>query len=129
MRDSGLRITPQRLAIAASLASSPGHHTVADVFNAIHDAHPTTDVTTVYRTLAALATAGLVHSTDGPTGTVFEWTENESHHHHMVCTTCGAEIEIAPAPVVEMSAILERDTGFRLTGRHYRFEGTCKSCR
>src|SRR5882672_8101604 len=59
VRASGLKVTPQRLAVVRELAADPTHPTAQELFERLRPAMPTMSFATVYNTLDALASAGL----------------------------------------------------------------------
>lgn len=89
----------------------------------------------LYRNLAILEQAGAVRrltSTDD-TGR-FELAEELSeHHHHLVCSTCGAIEDIVLPDRIEAAlddAVTEaqQDRDFRIDAHHLELVGTCGSC-
>ena len=88
LRESGLRLTHQRLEVVREVARSDEHPDVETIDRAVRERVPTISLDTVYRTLATLAGLGLVRrvaATPGPT----RYDANTAHHHHFVCTRCG----------------------------------------
>ena len=55
---------------------------------------------TVYRTLSALADAGEVDMLRNEDGEAIWRSCSDTHHHHLVCRTCGATVEVE-GPAVE----------------------------
>ncbi len=87
LRESGLRLTHQRLEVVRELAESDEHPDVESVYRAVRVRVPTISLDTVYRTLATLDGLGLIKrvtATPGPT----RYDANTAHHHHFVCTRC-----------------------------------------
>ena len=88
LRESGLRLTHQRLEVVREVARSDEHPDVETIYRAVRERVPTISLDTVYRTLATLDGLGLVRrvaATPGPT----RYDANTAHHHHFVCTRCG----------------------------------------
>jgi Fe2+ or Zn2+ uptake regulation protein len=91
----------------------------------------------VYRNLAVLEEAGVVHrivTTDDHAR--FELAEELTgdHHHHLVCTTCGTVLDVAlPATVdLQLDRALRRAARARaFVADHHRVDlvGTCAGCR
>jgi hypothetical protein len=59
LREAGLRVTPQRLAIARSVLMRE-HPTAAEVDEAVHGQFPTMGLATVYATLNTMSSRGLL---------------------------------------------------------------------
>ena len=88
LRESGLRLTHQRLEVVREVARSDEHPDVETIYLAVRERVPTISLDTVYRTLATLNGLGLVRrvaATPGP----LRYDANTAHHHHFVCTRCG----------------------------------------
>src|SRR5258708_3960534 len=86
-RESGLAVTPQRLAIIRTLLSSAEHPSADSVFAAVRREHPHISPATVHRTLDTLCEIGearkvtLLHDSARYDG-------NTAPHHHVVCVRC-----------------------------------------
>src|SRR5580704_16507994 len=88
VRASGLKLTPQRMAIVRELAADPTHPTAQELFERLRPSLPTMSFATVYNTLDALAAAGLCEALSlapGPS----RFDPNMRPHHHAVCDRCG----------------------------------------
>jgi len=88
-----------------------------------------------YRNLSVLERAGVVHrvvATDEFTR--FELAEElTGHHHHLICSSCGAVADFTVAPELENTlaqafAAVTASTGFHT--EHHRLDllGTCERC-
>ncbi len=88
VRASGLKLTPQRMAIVRELAADPTHPTAQELFERLRAALPTMSFATVYNTLDALASAGLCAALSLAPGPA-RFDPNMQAHHHAVCDRCG----------------------------------------
>lgn len=84
----GLRSTPARRLILASLRSSPDHPSADDLVASLAESGHPTGVATVYQNLERLVGAGLVVRFVDPRGR-YRFDADRSHHHHLMCTRCG----------------------------------------
>ena len=84
LKDSGLKITPQRLAILEAVYMLDNHPTADQIIEYIRKAHPGIATGTVYKVLDALVNVGLVMrvKTDKDAMRYDGITEN---HHHLYC--------------------------------------------
>lgn len=104
LRRHGLRCTAPRLAVASVLFAVPdaGHLTAQEIVTMLDERGDPVDLTTIYRTLATLVDVGVLHAlTVNERTTTYGLTANP--HHHAVCTSCGAVIEV---PAEQLSAAL-----------------------
>src|SRR3954462_12970727 len=115
VRASGLKLTPQRMAIVRELAADPTHPTAQELFERLRPALPTMSFATVYNTLDALASAGLCAALSlapGPS----RFDPNMKAHHHAVCDRCGEVLTIPsdPAKVEPVASALPAAPGFEV---------------
>ncbi len=88
LRESGLRLTHQRLEVAREIARSDTHPNVEAVYCGVRERVPTISLDTVYRTLGALERLGLINRIDVIAGPA-RYDANSEHHHHFICARCG----------------------------------------
>ena len=60
LKDTGHRLTPQRLLILSAIRHAEGHVTAAQIQDEVRETYPYVDVSTVYRNLNALRENGLI---------------------------------------------------------------------
>jgi len=86
------------------------------------------DFSSVFRALERLEREGDVLRIDlGDGKSRFEAVGE--HHEHVRCERCG-NVEAVPGCLVEAATpIVERRTGFRVTGHRLLFSGVCPNCR
>lgn len=87
-RESGAKLTHQRLEIFREVAQTGDHPDAETVFHGVRERMPTVSLDTVYRTLWWLKELGLVN-TLGPPRERTRFDANLSSHHHFVCINCG----------------------------------------
>jgi Fe2+ or Zn2+ uptake regulation protein len=132
VRSSGLKLTPQRMAIVRELAADPSHPTAQELFERLRPALPTMSFATVYNTLDALTSAGLCAAMSLAPG-ASRFDPNMVAHHHAVCDRCGlvrdvpVEVSAHPAPRAEAASAPPADFEVRSVERIYR--GLCAECR
>jgi Fur family peroxide stress response transcriptional regulator len=88
LRESGLRLTHQRLEVAREVARSDEHPDVQTIYRGVRERIPTISLDTVYRTVAALAELGLIIRVGATPGPV-RYDANVARHHHFMCTRCS----------------------------------------
>lgn len=122
----GIRSTAQRRAIVQLIDDWRGSFTVAELHARARERHPRLGLATTYRTVELLRREGAVRPllSDGTHAYV---RCSPTHHHHLVCTTCGGveETALCAAP---SEAELHRLHGFRPTAHDLDIYGTCRRC-
>jgi len=121
------RHTLQRQIILDAVAECGGHCSPDDIYARIQAAAPAISRSTVYRTLDFFARGGLVTAADMGNGMVYE-IARENPHHHLICRTCGAKIELSHEPVQALFNKIEKQTGFCADSNHIVLWGICKAC-
>ena len=87
-RNSGAKLTHQRMEIFREVAQTGDHPDAEKVYQGVRKRMPTVSMDTVYRTLWWLKDLGLI-TILGPPRERARFDANLSHHHHFVCTQCG----------------------------------------
>ena len=84
---------------------------------------------TLYRTLARLVEAGLVHKIEMAQGQArYEVMVGRHHHDHMICLTCGRLIEFESREIERLQEEICRRKGFTMTGHMHQIRGLCGGC-
>jgi len=127
------RYTGNRRLVVRALAEADAPMTIA----ALLEVEAELAQSSTYRNLAVLEEAGIVHrivTTDDHAR--FELTEDVTgtHHHHLVCTTCGDVLDVTLPDDLEEelhTALTEAASTSDFDGAHHRIDviGTCRSCR
>lgn len=128
LKDSGLRLTPQRLAICRVLAESKDHPTAMMIYHSLLPEFPTMSLATVYKTLNVLKNSGLVHAL-GDAGDGIEHYDADLHPHvHLVCMQCHGVIDFHGEEVSRVQQTVESRSGYRIQGARIVYYGTCPEC-
>lgn len=127
LRQSGFKLTHQRLEVVREIASTSAHPDAEQLFKRVRERVPTISLDTVYRTLGTLADLGLVSRVAGVGGAT-RYDANTSRHHHFVCARCGRIQDIDRSDVDEPHVpALVAGIG-DVTSVEVRFNGVCRSC-
>jgi Fur family peroxide stress response transcriptional regulator len=125
-RDSGLKLTPQRLAILEYLDGNKEHPSAEDVYKAVSKKFPTMSLATVYNTLMTLKQRGLIRElTMDPVKMRFD--PQPSPHHHLICMDCRKIIDIHTRFKINLPEM--EHEGFEIVGNHIEFYGRCSKCK
>ena len=127
LRARGFRLTLQRLAILQVLRQSETHLSPREVYKRAKQTLPTLTEPTVYRTLEFLAANGLARPSQTGNGhLMYEIAGND--HHHIVCRSCGDELEIDHTLLETLYYKLESMSGYIRIDSHMTFFGVCPQC-
>ena len=122
-------MTRQRTAVTKALAAAEGFQSAQALHEAMRRAGDSVGLTTVYRHLQALAEAGevdVLRTGDGEAA--YRRCGADDHHHHLVCRSCGATVEVTGPAVETWAAEVARKHGFRDVSHTVEVFGTCRSC-
>ncbi|MEE9523775.1 MAG: Fur family transcriptional regulator [Thermodesulfovibrionales bacterium] len=125
MKDIGIRLTPQRMAILEYLEGNKEHPSAEDIYKDIIQRFPTMSFATVYNTLETLKRIGNVRElTIDPVRKRYD--PDTSSHHHMICTECKRIYDVHIDIHVEIPD--EQADNFKVINNHIEFYGLCKEC-
>lgn len=127
LKESGVRITPQRHAVLEYLINSMTHPTADDIYKALENKFPNMSVATVYNNLRVLREIGLVRElTYGDSSSRFDC--NMTDHYHIICNSCGKIVDFHYPTLDEVEALAEQVTGFEVSHHRMEIYGTCNEC-
>jgi len=125
VKASGLKITPQRLAVYKEIASRQDHPCAEELYERLKDKIEGISLTTVYRTLASLEKAGLVQRVPTLKDKV-RYDARVEPHSHFVCIKCGKIVDLDLIPEFDRSKIEELGEPVSCTLMCY---GICRECK
>jgi Fe2+ or Zn2+ uptake regulation protein len=125
---AGYRLTVPRRAVAQLIADRTGHFTAADLVREAQAGRLGIGRATIFRTLDVLSDLGVVERLDLPSGQHAYVGCALTHHHHVVCSTCGRTAEIADAGLRTVVREIARRTGFRVEEHRLEVFGLCPAC-
>lgn len=132
MSDLDVRYTSGRAQVVRLLEAAGGPRSAAELHTIVRSDVP---LSSLYRTLTVLSDAGVLERTHGSAGlALFELAEwLRGHHHHVVCTECGAveDVDVDLADEEYLGDLAERIAsthGFIARGHRIDVEGICGRC-
>jgi Fur family transcriptional regulator, ferric uptake regulator len=129
IREMGLKVTSQRLAILEALSGGQAHVTAQEVYEVVHDVHPEIGFATVYRFLRKMAESEMVTEVRmGGLPARYELTPRR-HHDHLTCTNCGLIVEFEKPEIEKLQEEVAQVNGFQLTNHVLELYGLCPRCR
>lgn len=85
-------------------------------------------LTSVYRALQSLVDDKLVDQLRKDDGEAIYRLCGESHHHHLVCKSCGSTVEIEGSALEKWARSVAEDHGYREVGHLAEVFGICPNC-
>jgi len=123
-----LRATRQRAAVAAALDELDEFRTAQELHAILRNGGERIGLTTVYRTLQALADAEQVDVLRSADGEAAYRRCSGGHHHHLVCRSCGRTVEVEGPAVERWADRVASEHGFVDVSHTLEVFGTCASC-
>ncbi len=128
LRNSGLKITPQRIAIYKYLLGTYSHPTAQTIYQEIKKQYPSISFATVYKTLNVLRDANLILEFNVG-GDCFRYDANVMSHPHFICKTCHEVSDLAmPSDTNFETILLTANKGFKIDHSDMYLYGVCNIC-
>ena len=124
LEDAGLRITGQRRQVVAAIERRDGGFSAEDIAGELEGVGRAT----VYRTLKLLLNSDVICKLALPDGTPMYSPSRLEHHHHSVCTSCGAVEEFRDITVERVLRSLTREIEGEIVGHRMEVFIRCQSC-
>lgn len=125
-----LKVTPQRRFILNAFLHASGHPSTEDLYRRVQEDDPGIGQTTVYRTMKLLVAAGLAREVQFSDGVArYESVLGVSHHDHLICESCGTNLEVVDSRIEALQEDLAASHGFTLTSHKMCLYGLCPACR
>lgn len=122
------RITPQRRTVAEVLHGDHVHLSADEVFAAARGRLPEISLATVYNTLNELVAMGEVSEVRAGAGVTRYDPNVHIHHHHLVCTGCGAILDVRPEGIDGLRLTGHDRHGYSVDDVEVVFRGRCPRC-
>jgi Fur family transcriptional regulator, ferric uptake regulator len=122
-------VTRAQRAVLAALARDDAFRSAQDIHARLRDGDSAVGLTSVYRALQALADSRAVDVLRTSTGELtYRRCGSDAHHHHLVCTTCGATVEVEAPAIERWVADVAESNGYVVASHTLEVTGTCRSC-
>ncbi|PWD49498.1 transcriptional repressor [Serinibacter arcticus] len=123
------RTTRQRTAVSDLMEHTEAFHSAQEVHRMLADRDAPVGLATVYRTLQSMVDAGEVDALRGPDGeTRYRRCDQQAHHHHLVCRSCGTTVELDAEAVEAWSTRIASQHGFTAVEHTIELFGLCAAC-
>jgi len=128
LREAGLRLTPQRLLIYQTLLQSKQHPTAQDLFEMIKDQLPSLSQATIYNTLQALVSAGLIQEIGKAGDGAVHYDADLTPHVNLICTRCHRVDDFFDVPLNAVAQQVDGQSGYQIQGARVAYYGLCPEC-
>jgi Fur family ferric uptake transcriptional regulator len=122
------RKTWQREAVRMALAERTQFVSAQTLHASLRDSGSPIGLATVYRALTDLAAEGEADSLQQESEALYRACSTGSHHHHLICRSCGATVEITADPVEEWARQVAAEHGFTRAEHVVDVFGLCSPC-
>jgi Fur family ferric uptake transcriptional regulator len=121
------RSTRQRTALIGLLSELDGFHSAQQLHELLARRGERVGLTTVYRTLQALADAEEIDVLTAGGENVYRQC-SRGHHHHLVCRHCGRTVEVEGPTVERWADRVAAEHGYAEISHTLEIFGTCPTC-
>lgn len=124
----GMRSTRQRAAVLTALTEVDDFRSTQELHEYLRQRGDAVGLTTVYRTLQALADSGDVDVIVREDGESVYRRCSGTHHHHLVCRACGRTVEVEGPAVERWATRVAEEHGFSDVSHTLEIFGLCATC-
>ncbi len=127
LRDHGLQVTAQRIAVLKAAASHP-HGTADALAEVVREEIGAISRQSVYDSLGVLVDKGLLRRIE-PAGSSARYEHRvDDNHHHLICRSCSAIVDVDCAREQAPCLAVSDDRGYRIDEAEIIYWGYCPSC-
>jgi Fur family ferric uptake transcriptional regulator len=127
---NGVQTTRQRLEVLGELALEPNDATAQTLWKRLRERRGSRiGLATVYRTLSLLSEKGVIDSLAHRDGELCYRLCGESHHHHLVCSSCHRVVEVDEHGLTDWLDRVFAKYDFVAKAHTVELTGLCSNCR
>jgi Fe2+ or Zn2+ uptake regulation protein len=127
LRDHGIAVTPQRLAVMGTLKNRRDHPTAENIYQEVRRQLPAISFNTVYKTLEIFSQKGMVLKVN-PLHEVARYDGETGPHAHLICRQCRRIVDLDWDPGKFPSLSPHNQHGFQVDHTSLTFWGLCPQC-
>ncbi len=128
LRTHGYKVTPQRIAVYETLASTRSHPSAEVLYGMLKPKFPSMSLATVYKSIDILhriAVVNILHTGEDS----LRYDADLSPHNHVQCQICG---DIRDVHDLNSKLLVEdaaEKSGYEIAGHQFYFYGICPECK
>jgi len=127
LRQHGVQVTAQRLAVLRVVASRP-HATTDEIEDLVRAEIGAVSRQAVYDALGTLTDKGLIRRIQPARSPARYEARVDDNHHHLVCRSCGATVDVDCAVGNRPCLQAADDHGYRIDEAEVIYWGICPDC-
>ena len=127
LRDASLRVTRPRIAVLGAVCEHP-HADTNSIIGFVRERDSDVSRQAVYDVLEALTGARLVRRIELPGSVARYESRVADNHHHLVCRSCGAIVDVDCAVGDAPCLTPSNDYGFAVDEAEVVYQGLCPDC-
>jgi Fe2+ or Zn2+ uptake regulation protein len=128
LRQSGLSVTAQRLAVLRAVSGRP-HGTADAIAEDVRKELGTISRQAVYNVLAVMSEKEIIRRIQ-PAGSPARYEDRVGdNHHHLICRSCGITVDVDCAVGETPCLTAANDLGFEIDEAEVIYWGNCPDCR
>ena len=128
LKQAGLRLTPQRIAICRALTERKDHPTAQALFEQLAPEFPSLSRATIYNTLQTLVSAGLIQELGTAGDGAQHYDADASPHLNLICVRCHRIEDFPAASLTRIARRVTDESGYQLHGARMAYYGLCPKC-
>ncbi len=127
LRDHGLQVTAQRLAVLSAVSDRP-HATADDLVGDVRASIGSVSRQAVFDALGVLSDKGLIRRIQPARSPARYEDRVDDNHHHLVCRHCGRMVDVDCAAGYRPCLEVDDDFGFSIDEAEVIYWGYCPTC-
>jgi len=127
LRDHGMKVTPQRMAILQAVEGHRSHPDVDEVYRIVSRRYPNISRDTVYRTLSMMEEKRIIGSILF-VGNAKRYDPVTALHHHLVCIRCRSISDFEEKKFDHLAPPSSSVEKFKVMRTTVHVEGICEAC-
>lgn len=127
IKQTSSRNTLQRELVLGAVQSMTNHPTAAEIYDSIHEKHPSVSRATVYRNLGLLSDQNIIRRVSH-LNAADRFDFELKPHYHFRCTSCDRVYDVELPYMHDLLGQVKNPDGFLLEGYEITFTGLCPAC-
>lgn len=129
LKEKGLKMTRERLALYEGVLEQKGHFNVDILVQRLKENGYKISRDTVYRNLPVFLESGILRQSFRTSrDTIYELAAGKPHHDHMLCRKCGRITEFVDPSIEKIQETVAQKNGFKLEYHCHQLVGVCSAC-